>query len=564
MSVIPKYANPPAFSVPDRQWPSRQVTAAPRWVSVDLRDGNQSLPNPLSPAQKLEFFQMLCRVGFKEIEVAFPSASQDDFDFTRRLIEEKHIPADVWIMGLTQCREHLITRTFESFKGAKQAIVHSYIATSDLHMKRVFNMTRQQTIDAAVKATRQIRELAQQAAANDGSDIRHQFSPEEFTDTDLDFAVEICEAVYEAWGMATPQKPLILNLPATVERRPPNHYADMVELFCRKFKYMDSVVISLHAHNDQGMAIASTELAILAGGTRVEGTLFGHGERTGNIDLVTMACNFAARGIQTGLDFSDLMTVAQTVERLTSLGIYYRQPYSGELVFTAFSGSHQDAIRKGVKVRAQDAADFGMEWKVPYLHIDPSDVGRKFEQLIRINSQSGKGGAAWVLEQEFGFELPRELLPQLGKAVQEYTDHAGREINSQELYEVFQKEFFNQDGPYRLCGYWPNPDKDDPSMVHGRLVLEIDGQRVEAEADGNGPVSAFVHAARKLTGVKFSVESYSEQAIGKGEDARAAAYVPLQLEGGKVVYGAGMDTNIIQAAVRAIVAGLNRIHRMQG
>lgn len=558
---VPKYANPAIIPVPDRQWPGRQLTVSPAWVSVDLRDGNQSLPNPLSPAQKMEYFKLLCEVGFKQIEIAFPSASQDDFTFTRKLIEEKHIPDDVFIMGLTQCREHLITRTFEAFKGVKQAIVHSYIATSDLHMKRVFGLTRQQTIESAVAATKLIRTLADEQPE---SDLRHQFSPEEFTDTDIDFAVEICEAVFEAWGKATPQKPLILNLPATVERRPPNHYADMIELFCRKFSHMDSVVISLHAHNDQGMAIASTELALLAGATRVEGTLFGHGERTGNIDLVTMINNLASRGIETGMDFSRLPEIAQTVARLTSLDIYYRQPYSGELVFTAFSGSHQDAIRKGMKVRGEHPEEFGMGWKVPYLHIDPADVGRKYENLIRINSQSGKGGAAWVLEQEFGFALPKDLLPELGRCVQDYTDRTGREINSAELYELFRDEFVAPAGRFELLGYWPVPDAENPSLVHGKVRVKDGGHEVEADADGNGPLAAFVQAMKQISGVDFTVGNYHEQAMGSGENARAAAYVPLQVAGAtgaKKVYGVGVDTNITQAAVRAILAGLNRLCR---
>ncbi len=559
MSGIAKYKVMPAFEVENRQWPSKVLTDCPRWVSVDLRDGNQSLPNPLSPAAKLEYFKLLCRFGFKEIEIAFPSASQDDFDFTRLLIKDGHIPDDVFIMGLTQCRSHLIERTFEAFKGVKQAIVHAYIATSDLHMKRVFNMTREQTIDSAIAATKQIRELADKAPE---SDIRYQFSPEEFTDTDIDFAVEICEKVFEAWGKATPEKPLIFNLPATVERRPPNHYADMIELFSRKFKYMDSIIISLHAHNDQGMAIASTELAVLAGGTRVEGTLFGHGERTGNIDLVTMIGNFASRGINTGMDLKMTSELVETVERLTGMDVYYRQPYSGKLAFTAFSGSHQDAIRKGMKVRDENAEEFGMGWKVPYLHVDPADLGREYEQLIRINSQSGKGGAAYVLEHDYGYELPKEFLPQLGRAVQEFTDRAGREIDAKELYEVFSGEFISPKGPYELVGFWPHPHEDNPSNVNGKVVMKVDGVTKEIAADGNGPISAFVHAVIELTGIEFDVEDYHEQSMGKGEDATATAYVPLLLPEGKpVVYGVGMDTNITQAAAKAIVAGLNRIYK---
>lgn len=556
MSKIEKYNIPSSFTIKDRKWPGNVLTTCPAWCSVDLRDGNQALPNPLSPEQKLEYFKLLCDIGFKEIEVAFPSASQDDFDFTRSLITDGHIPDDVFIMGLTQCRPHLIEKTLEAFKGAKQAIVHSYIATSDLHMKRVFNMSREETVESAIKATKQIRELADSMPE---SDIRHQFSPEEFTDTDIEFAIEICEAVYEAWGKATPEKPLILNLPATVERRPPNHYADMIEIFCSKFKYMDSVQISLHAHNDQGMAVASTELALLAGATRVEGTLFGHGERTGNIDLVTMACNLKSRGIDTGLDFTKLPEIAQTIKRLTGMEIYYRQPYSGELVFTAFSGSHQDAIRKGIKVKDDNPEDFNMGWKVPYLHVDPADVGREYEQLIRLNSQSGKGGAAYMLEQGYGFELPKAMLPELGRAVQSFTDKVGREITSEELNELFQKEFVNQGGPYDLIGYWPNPDTENPSIVHGEVKLKVNGEEKSATADGNGPIAAFVHAVQEITGIEFTVDNYHEQAIGKGEDATAAAYVPIVLNDGRKIFGVGIDTNITQASIKAIVSALNRV-----
>ncbi|MCK4563949.1 MAG: 2-isopropylmalate synthase, partial [Verrucomicrobia bacterium] len=384
---VPKYKIPEMINLPDRQWPSKSITTSPQWCSVDMRDGNQALPDPMGPDQKLEYFKMLCDIGFKHIEVGFPSASKDEFDFFRRLIEENLIPDDVFIMGLTQCRPHLIERTLEAFKGCKQGIVHAYIAPSELHMTQVFGLDRAQTVETVVAATKQIRELAD---AMSESDIRYEFSPEEFTDTDLGFGLEICEAVFDAWGKGTPEKPLIMNLPATVERRPPNHYADMIEYFCRNFSRRDCVTVSLHSHNDQGMAVAATELALMAGADRVEGTLFGHGERTGNVDLVTCINNLYARGIDTGMDFSDLAHVAETVERLTGMPIYYRQPYAGAYAFTAFSGSHQDAINKGVHKLSEAPERFGMGWKIPYLHIDPADLGRKFERLIRINSQSGK------------------------------------------------------------------------------------------------------------------------------------------------------------------------------
>ncbi len=551
-----KYAPPQPIDLHDRQWPAKTVDKAPLWCSVDLRDGNQALPNPLTPEKKLAYFELLCTIGFKHIEVAFPSASQDDFDFTRRLIDEQHIPDDVFIMGLSQCRPHLIDRTFEAMQGLARGIVHIYLATSELHMQQVFGMDRRQTLETAVRSTAQVRDLADSMPE---CDLRMEFSPEEYTDSDLEFVLEVCEAVFETWGRATAEKPLILNLPATVERRPPTHYADMIEWFCRRFSARDRVTISLHSHNDQGMAVAATELALMAGADRVEGTLFGHGERTGNVDLVTVANNLYSRGIDTGLDFSNLEEVAETVERLTGMPIYYRQPYAGELVFTAFSGSHQDAIRKGMHAREQAAEKFGVGWKVPYLHIDPNDLGRKYERLIRINSQSGKGGIAWVLEQDYGVQLPKAMEPEIRNAVQRLADAEEREISSEEVYEIFQTEFVNPEGPYELLGYWPRPDETDPTQIHGHIRIKVDGVEREVTADGNGPISAFVHGMRALGAGGFTVEDYHEQAIGKGADARAVAYVPLKLESGKTVFGVGTDTNIDQAAVRAIVAGLNRM-----
>jgi 2-isopropylmalate synthase len=553
---VPKYRPDKPVELSDRQWPSRSVTQAPTWCSVDLRDGNQALPNPLGPDAKLEYFQMLCRLGFKHIEVAFPSASKDDFDFTRRLVTDGHIPDDVFIMGLTQCREHLIRRTFEAFEGIPRGIVHAYVATSPLHMSQVFGLSRNETLEVARSSIALISDLASQRP---DSDIRCQFSPEEFTDTDIDFALEICQAAYEAWGRATPEKPMILNLPATVERRPPHQYADMIEYFCREFPHREGVSISLHSHNDQGMAVAATELGLLAGADRVEGALFGHGERTGNVDLVTVACNLHSRGIDTGLDLSFLQDVARTVERLTSMDVYYRQPYSGEYVFTAFSGSHQDAIRKGIAKLDEATEVFGVRWKVPYLHIDPADLGREYKGLIRINSQSGKGGVAWILEKEFGLETPRSMHPQIGQAVQRLSDRLGREVTAEEVYQAFEDEFVNPDGPYALVGYWPRPDDSDPTQIHGEVRMRIDGAEKSVTADGNGPVSAFVQAVRKLVPIDFNVEDYHEQAIGRGADARAMAYVPLELDDGRTVFGVGSDTNIDQAAVRAIVAGLNRV-----
>ena len=553
---VPKYRIPEMIDIPDRQWPSKSVNKSPIWCSVDMRDGNQALPDPMDPEQKLEYFKLLCDIGFKHIEIGFPSASADEFNFFRTLIEEDLIPDDVFIMGLTQSRPHLIEKTMEAFKGCKRGIVHAYIAPSDLHMKQVFGMEREQLIETAVAATKQIRELADQMPE---SDIRYEFSPEEFTDTDIDFSVELCEAVFDTWGKATPEKPLIMNLPATVERRPPNHYADMVELFCKKFTHRDSVLVSLHAHNDQGMGVASIELGLMAGADRVEGTLFGHGERTGNVDLVTCISNLFSRGIETGIDFSDLGYVAETVERLTGMPIYYRQPYAGAYAFTAFSGSHQDAINKGVHKLTEAPDMFGMSWKVPYMHIDPADLGRKFERLIRINSQSGKGGIAWVLEQDFGIQIPKAMQPELSTYVQGYSEEVGREISADEVHEVFQNEFVKPEGPYELVGYWPRPDDQDPTFIHGEVKVKVNGEEKAVTADGNGPISAFVNAMRNVVDFEFKVHDYDEEAIGEGADAKAMAYVPLEVQDAGVLYGVGSDSNINQAAVKAVIAGLNRI-----
>ncbi len=553
---LPKYAPPKSVDLPDRQWPGRSVTTSPQWCSVDLRDGNQALPNPMGPKRKLEYFQLLSRIGFKHIEVSFPSASQDDFDFTRNLVDQGHIADDVFIMVLTQCRSHLIERTFESIRGIPRGIVHLYCATSPLHMRRVFGLDEAKTLEMAVSGVTQARQLAESMG---DSDIRLEFSPEEFTDTSQSFALEVCEAVYDAWGKATVDKPLILNLPATVERRPPNQYADMIEWFCQKFSHRDTVKISLHSHNDQGMAVAATELALAAGADRVEGTLFGHGERTGNVDLVTLANNLFSRGIDVGLDFSNLGEIAETVERLTGLAVYYRQPYSGEYAFTAFSGSHQDAINKGMHKLGDRSDEFAMGWKVPYLHIDPADLGKEYEKLIRINSQSGKGGIAWVLEQEYGLELPRAMRPAVREAVQSLVDREGVELSVADLHKVFIDEFVNPAGPYELVGYWPRPDDDDPTQIHGEVHVRVSGVDHKITADGNGPVSAFVHAMRELGAGGFAVDDYHEQAVGKGADAQAVAYVPLKLDSGDVVVGVGMDTNIDQAAIQAIIAGINRM-----
>ena len=559
MTIIPtpKYLPPPPIELPDRRWPGRSITQSPIWCSVDLRDGNQALPNPLSPARKLEYFDLLCRMGFKHIEISFPSASQDDFDFTRRLIEQKLIPDDVFIMVLTQARDHLIERTFEALKGVPRAIFHVYCASSDLHTRQVFGLSRTATKDMVVQSVQHIRALAVDHPA---MDLRLEFSPEEFTDTDLSFALELCEAAFASWGRATAEKPMILNLPATVERRPPNQYADMIEWFCRHFSHPDQVIVSAHTHNDQGMAVAATEMALLAGAQRVEGALFGHGERTGNVDLVVLANNLHSRGIDTGLDFSNLPEVADTVERLTGMSIYYRQPYAGEYVFTAFSGSHQDAIRKGMNKLDEAPDKFGVGWKVPYLHIDPTDVGRRYESLIRINSQSGKGGVAYVLEADHGLRLPRGLQVEFSRAVQAQTDATEEELGSKTLIDLFEREYLDRNGRFELIDHADSPVSGGRLEV--RAKLRVDGRPRRVRGEGTGPIDAFVAALRRGCKIDAHVLDYSEHALGDGEDAVAIAYVQVRDGVGHTTWGVGRRRSIVGASLDAVVSALNRL--MQG
>ncbi|MFZ2653421.1 MAG: 2-isopropylmalate synthase [Victivallales bacterium] len=556
MNKYPKYVYPKPIPVKNRKWPDNQLEKAPAWCSVDLRDGNQALPIPMTPEKKLRYFKMLFDIGFKEIEVGFPSASQDDFDFTRKLIAENHVPKGVRISVLTQARKHLIDRTVESLAGVKEAIIHCYVATSDLHGSIVFDKNREDVKKMSVEGTRMIVKAIEKAGLKN---IAYEFSPEEFTDTDIDFAIEICEAVKEAWGKSEKNN-FILNLPATVERRPPYQYADMIEYFIGKYKYMDETTISVHAHNDQGCAVASTEMALLAGADRVEGTLFGHGERTGNVDLVTLALNIHSRGIRTNLNFSDLNSIVKVVESASGIPVHQRHPYAGELVFTAFSGSHQDAIRKGLNSKKKAEDLFHLGWKVPYLHIDPADVGRKYERLIRINSQSGKGGAVFILEQDFGFRPPKEMHPEIGDAVQAYADKKKKEITSDELLDVFKKEFIDIKGPYGLDGFHIISERNRGETVRAKISVTINGTKCEIEGEGNGPVSATVHALKTRNDViGFIINDFSEQSMGQTADATAVAYVSVKRNSdGKIFYGVGIHSNIEQAALRAVFAALNK------
>jgi len=537
-----KYAPFRPVDLPDRRWPGNVVTQAPTWMSTDLRDGNQALFEPMSVEKKLRMFQTLCAIGFKEIEVAFPSASQTDFDFVRLLIEGGHVPDDVTLVVLTQAREHLIRRTMESLRGAKRAIVHFYVATAPVFREVVFRMTKPEVVKMAVDSVRLIRELS---ADLPGTDVRLEYSPEVFVSTELPFAKEICDAVVEASG-ATPDRRIILNLPATVEVATPNVYADQIEWMHRNLARRDAVILSVHPHNDRGSAVAAAELAMMAGAERVEGCLFGNGERTGNVDLITLALNLYTQGIAPGLDLSDVNQVARVVEDCTQLPIHPRHPYVGDLVFTAFSGSHQDAIKKGF---AAAAAAPGAHWRVPYLPIDPKDVGRTYDSIIRINGQSGKGGVAYILETVHGLALPLRLQVELSGAVQRHADATGGEITPDELWGIFSREYLEQAEPIAYLGH---------EILDGgrgvQVTVEVHGRPAVLVGRGNGPIDALVHALK----VPVRLQSYEERSMGVGADSRAAAMVELAVDGAGPRFGVGVHENIVTASVLAVLSAVNR------
>ncbi|UDQ97214.1 2-isopropylmalate synthase [Lentisphaerota bacterium WC36G] len=554
---FPKYKKPSSIPIVNRQWPANELTVAPKWCSVDLRDGNQSLPIPMGPAIKLDYFNLLVDIGFKEIEVGFPSASQDDFDFCRKLIEENLIPEDVTISVLVQARKHLIDRTVEALKGVKKGIIHCYVATSDLHGKFVFGRERDEVIKMAVEGTQLVVDALERENMRDV--INYEFSPEEFTDTDIDFAIELSKKVKEVWGECKKDE-FILNLPATVERRPPNQYADMIEYFCRNYPYLDQTTISVHAHNDQGCAVAASELSLLAGAERVEGTLFGHGERTGNVDIVTLAMNMFSRGIDPKLDFSNIDNVIKIVEEASNIMVHPRHPYAGSLVYTAFSGSHQDAIRKGMELREEISEFFEQNWKVPYLHIDPADVGRKYGKLIRINAQSGKGGVVYILENDFDIYPPKKMHPAIGGVVQKVAEEKNNELSTQDIYDAFETEFVDVAGDYQLLEYKRMPE-EEADIVKVSLKMAIKGEKFDVVGNGNGPVSAMVAAIKTLDFIKsFVLVDFSEQTLGTDANAVAMAYMGVEVDG-VLHYGAGRHENIDKAAVRALFSALNRIEK---
>jgi 2-isopropylmalate synthase len=540
-----KYRAFPAIDLPDRQWPSRTITAPPIWMSTDLRDGNQALIEPMSTEKKLRFFDMLVSIGFKEIEVGFPSASQTDFDFVRTLVEENRIPDDVTIIVLTQARDELIRRTVESAVGAKRAIVHLYNSVAPVFRRVVFNMTREEITAIAVNGTTLVKQLV---AAYPQTEWGFEYSPESFSTTELDFSLHICDAVSAAW-QPTPASKMIFNLPSTVECSTPNIYADQIEWMSRKLARRDSIVLSVHPHNDRGTAVASAELAVLAGADRVEGCLFGNGERTGNVDLVTLAMNLYTQGVHPGLDFSDIDAVRQLVEQCNELPVHPRHPYAGDLVFTAFSGSHQDAIRKGFAQQQPDAI-----WEVPYLPIDPADLGRSYDAVIRVNSQSGKGGMAYLLEKEYGLALPRRLQIELSRAVQKVADASGREISAAGIHDIFSSEYLEQLSPYAYAGHKMVEDTSSAEPVQIDITLARDGQTQHLQGGGNGPIDAFVDAL----GLDIKLMDYHEHSIGSGADARAACYVELRLADGPTVFGAGIDSNIVTASFKAVLSAVNR------
>lgn len=541
-----KYRPFPAVQLADRQWPSRVITQPPVWMSTDLRDGNQALIEPMSPEKKLRFFEKLVAIGIKEIEVGFPSASQTDFDFVRMLVEEKRIPDDVSIIVLTQARDELIRRTVESCIGAKRAIVHVYNSVAPVFRRVVFGMDQDEIVQIAVNGTRLIKELVSQHPETRWG---FEYSPESFSTTELDFAKRIVDAVSATW-QPTPDAPMIVNLPSTVEASTPNVYADQIEWMSRHLERRDSLVISVHPHNDRGTAVAAAELAVMAGADRVEGCLFGNGERTGNVDLVTLALNLYTQGVHPGLDFSDIDSVRQLVEECNQIPVHPRHPYVGDLVFTAFSGSHQDAIKKGFAVQKSDAV-----WEVPYLPIDPADLGRSYDAVIRVNSQSGKGGMAYLLEQEYGLELPRRLQIEFSRVVQRHADATGTEVAASSIHALFAREYFDQENPaYRYVSHRMAEDSEGEHRVDIDVSVEHDRVTASHHGQGNGPIDAFVAAL----GLDIRLMDYHEHAIGSGADAKAACYVELRVGNGPTLFGAAIDSNIVTASFKAVLSAVNR------
>lgn len=550
-----KYIPFTPVSLPDRTWPNNRIEKAPTWCSVDLRDGNQALVTPMNLQEKLDFFKLLVDIGFKEIEVGFPSASETEYEILRALIDGHYIPDDVTIQVLVQAREHLIRKTFEAVRGAKNVLIHFYNSTSTLQRKVVFKKDMQGIIDIAVAGAKLVRELTE--ADQSGTNFRYEYSPESFSGTEMDFAVDICHQVMETLG-ATKENPVILNLPNTVEMCTPNTYADQIEYFIRHLPNRDAAIISVHPHNDRGTGVACAELSMLAGADRVEGTLFGNGERTGNLDIVTVALNMFTQGVDPMLDFSHIDHVREIYERCTKMHVPERWPYAGKLAFTAFSGSHQDAINKGHEYMRESKTPY---WEIPYLPIDPADVGREYEPIIRINSQSGKGGAAFIMDHNYGYHMPKAMHPEFGAVVQAECDRTGRELTANEVYELFHREFLNISEPYALSRakfYEEAIAGSAANVTHFSGVLSVRGQFVQLESRGNGPIDAFFNALGQAGIEGYSFISYSEHAISMGSDSQAVAYIELRVPGGRRIFGVGTEHNINFASVKGILSAINR------
>jgi 2-isopropylmalate synthase len=545
-----KYRPFPQVPLPDRQWPSRTITRPPRWLSTDLRDGNQAIVDPMDAVKKNRFFDLLVEIGVKEIEIGFPSAGQTEFDFISALVRSGKIPDDVIVQVLTQSREDLIRTSFESLAGTDKAIVHLYNAVSPAWREIVFRMTPDEVREVAVKGAKVMRD---EAARRPGTDWHFQYSPETFSTAELDFSISVCEAVMEVL-QPTSERPIILNLPATVEAATPNVYADQIEYFCRNLPNRDRAIISLHTHNDRGTGVAAAELGLMAGADRVEGCLFGNGERTGNCCLVTLALNMYTQGIDPGLDFSDIDHVIETVEYCNQIPVHERHPYGGELVFTAFSGSHQDAIKKGFETQSMRNDEL---WRVPYLPIDPADLGRNYEAVIRVNSQSGKGGFAWVLEQDQGLKLPKKLQVDFSKHVQRLADELGRELNATDIWETFRKAYFVKipDRRFRLVDFEERRAVDGDRIFTG--TIEVDGREQSVSGRGKGLISSVLATLKDEFRLELEVADYSEHALGTGTEARAATYIECTLPGGRTVWGVGIDQDVATASVRAILSAAN-------
>ena len=550
--AIHKYQAFEPIGLADRAWPGKVIDKAPIWCSVDLRDGNQALVEPMGPERKRRMFELLCRMGFKEIEVGFPSASETDFDFCRLLVEQNMIPDDVTIQVLTQARDRLIRRTFDAIRGARRAIVHLYNSTSTTQRRVVFNADRAEIMKIATDGAALIRDLVPSVPE---TEVIYQYSPESFTGTELDYARDVCNAVMDVW-QPTPDRKTIINLPATVEMASANIYADQIEWMHRNIANRDCYLLSLHPHNDRGTAVAAAELGVMAGADRIEGTLFGNGERTGNVDLVTLALNLFTQGVDPELEIEDINEIIRTVEYCNQLPVHPRHPYGGELVFTAFSGSHQDAIKKGFAALETSNSEL---WDVPYLPMDPKDVGRTYEAVIRINSQSGKGGIAYVMETDYGLKLPRMLQVEFSGVIQKVTDATGKEMESEEIRSIFEKEYLEQDGPIGFGNYRTVPDAHASEIRRMTAEITWNGEPRIIEGKGNGPIDGFIDALKNGLNLTMAIQNYHEHAVGKGADATAVAYVEVSTPDGGTLFGVGRDPNIVAASLRAIVSAANRV-----